>query len=149
MELAEKIRRIQEKVGKPCTLAQYGPGTDPQGNHIQDIGDTAIIHIPVDGNAKNIQLGETEAAAWERAYFFVFGHPSFNDDPIDVQAQSIIDVWTRKGFKKGDGNSKHPVEAALYYLSIVVMAPTAYGAPSCFERGKNLILAHCVINEKK
>lgn len=147
MELTEKIRRIQKELGKPCSVSQCGPGVTPPEPRLQDLGDTILIHVSVAGDAVDIQEGHHEDTAWEQAYFLVFGRMSFNDDPINVQAKSIFDNWTKKGFKK-DAHSKHPVEQALHYLSVVIMAPGSYGAKSCFERAKTLILAHCALNEK-
>lgn len=147
MELKEKIERIQKELGKPCTLNQCGPGVTLPEQPLQDLGDTVLIHVPVAGDGVDIQEGYHEDMAWEQAYVTVFNRMSFNDDPISVQAKSIYDNWTKRGFKK-DAHSQHPVEQALHYLNLVIMAPSSYGAPSCFERAKTLILAHCAINEK-
>lgn len=146
MELAEKIRRIQAELGKPCSVNQCGPGVIIPEDPIQDLGDTVLIHVLVDANALEIKAGEHENFAWEQAYFVVFNRPSFNDDPISVQAKSIYDNWTKKGFAK-NAHSPHPVEQALHYLNLVMMAPGSYGAKSCFERAKILILAHCSVGQ--
>lgn len=146
MELAEKIRRIQDKLGKTCNVSQCGVGVPLPDPVIVDMGDQIMIYVHLDEDASQIQAGEHEKHAWEKAYFTVFGHMSFNDDPIEIQAQSIYDNWTRKGFKK-DGKSEHPVEKALFYLNLVIMAPGADGSPSCFEKAKTLILAHCTVGK--
>jgi len=142
MELAEKIRRIQDKLGKTCNVSQCGVGVPLPQPPIVDMGDQIMIYVIIPEPGEEIQSGQHEAHAWEMAYFTVFDRMSFNDDPIEVQAQSIYNNWTKKGFKK-DGKSEHPVEKALFYLSLVIMAPMADGSPSCFERAKTLILAHC------
>lgn len=145
MLMQEKIRRIREHLNREPNIAI---STSWPVELYTNIGETEVlIHVQVVAQPEDIQSGSRDEEGWEAAYGRVFGHPSFNDDPIEVQAKMIFDNWTRKGFKK-DAKGKHLIEQALFYLDLVIMAPASYGAPSCFERGKTLIMAHCLTENK-